>query len=107
MKTNIIADYEFSEWELKVIRKLKSTKKIYTTLLRVSTDYNAREIQFDIVMNGEISNISYLVGKLLDIKMNSHCNGLVVKGVGMDMGFSVAYRLGKLLKIKDLGNIWF
>jgi len=99
-------EYEFSEWELEVIKILKKTKLVYTTLLHVNKNYSVREIQFNIAMDNKVVNISYLVGALLDYKTNHSCNGIVVKGGGMDMGFAVAYRLGEMLEIKGFTNVW-
>lgn len=76
---------------------LKPGNEVYTSLKHVSSSGMTRHIQVLVAEGERITDISYLVGKALDYKMNKYGDGLVVSGCGMDMGFSVIYNLSSVL----------
>lgn len=71
---------------------------IYTILRSKSASGMSREISLKVVKGGEIYDLTYSAGILLDMRLtrSSH-NALRVNGCGMDMGFSVVYNLASVL----------
>lgn len=45
----------------------------------------------------EIRDVSYAVARVLDYKISDNHGGVIVKGIGMDMGFHLTYSLGHAL----------
>jgi hypothetical protein len=71
---------------------------IYTILRKVSASGMSREISLKVIKGGEVYDITYSAGVLLDMKLsNNPNNALRVSGVGMDMGFHLAYSLASVL----------
>lgn len=98
-------DVEFSMEYLKKILELGST--VYTVLVHVSKSGMTRHIMCLAVVDGddgpEIVNISSHVAKVLGYSLDQSKNAVVVRGVGMDMGFHLVYNLSYEL----LGNGYF
>jgi hypothetical protein len=72
---------------------------VYTILRSVSSSGMSRKISFKMTDNDSIYDITYLVAKVLDIKMidfNGY-NAIRVSGAGMDMGFHMVYSLSSVL----------
>lgn len=71
---------------------------IYTILRRVSASGMSRDISLKVIKGGEIYDITYSAGVLLDMKLTkSSYNSLRVNGCGMDMGFHLVYNLASVL----------
>lgn len=71
---------------------------IYTILRRVSASGMSRDISLKVIKGGEIYDITYSAGVLLDMKLTkSSYNSLRVNGCGMDMGFHLVYNLSSVL----------
>lgn len=71
---------------------------IYTSLESVSRSGMSRNIKLFVIKDNKPLHISYDTGKLLDYKQSkSPYYGIVVKGCGMDMGYSVVYNLASAL----------
>lgn len=80
---------------------IKPNDLVYTALKSVSSGGMSRQIAVYLpYVNNEgqsrIKDITYFVGKALDLKVGSK-DGLVVGGCGMDMGFNTIYNLGRTL----------
>lgn len=83
---------------------LKPGDTVHTVLSSVSRSGMTRVIRVLILKpdkkapNGvQILEPTYAVSAVLDYRMSKNCDGLVVGGCGMDMGFHVVYSLGKAL----------
>ena len=71
---------------------------IYTILRSKSASGMSREISLKAVKGGEIYDLTYSAGVLLDMKLTkSSYNSLRVNGCGMDMGFHLVYNLASVL----------
>ncbi len=58
----------------------------------------SRDISLKVIKGGEIYDITYSAGVLLDMKLTkSSYNSLRVNGCGMDMGFHLVYNLASVL----------
>ena len=78
-------------------RQVKPT--LYTNLKSVSSSGMSRDMKVLAVVEGEIVDITYYVGKL-DIGTIKERNGqrvIRVGGCGMDMGFHVVYTVSAIL----------
>ena len=71
---------------------LKPGDTVYTILRHVSRSGMARDIGVVAMVNGEPYAITHLVARVLGLR-RTDSDGVRVTGVGMDMGFSIAYDL--------------
>jgi hypothetical protein len=96
LKAGKAATKEYCTSALKVLVKPGST--VSTSLKNVSRSGMQRQISFYIVnpSDNEVTNIDYYVSIVTDTKRAKN-GALIVKGCGMDMGFSVVYDLGSIL----------
>lgn len=70
---------------------------VYTVLRHVSRSGMQRVIGLVIFRDGQPLHPNYLAGTALGMRVDSHKDGLVVGGCGMDMGFHVVYELSHTL----------
>lgn len=75
---------------------------VYTVLRKVSRGYTSREIGTLAIFAGldgaiQVRSLDYSVSKLLELKLNKHCDGVVIKGCGSDMGFELVDKLAREL----------
>ena len=104
MKTQTIKEAQAQEKErakaliLDLLDTGADRPTIYTILRRVSASGMNRDISLKVVKGGEIYDITYYAGALLDLRLttSSH-NALKVNGCGMDMGFDLVYNLASVL----------
>lgn len=76
---------------------LKPGQTVYSVLRHVSASGMSRRISFMIpVADGSIQNLDYFIGLACDYKQSDN-QGLIVSGCGMDMGFAVVYRIGRIV----------
>jgi hypothetical protein len=80
---------------------LKKGQTIYTSLKGVSSSGMSRKISLYVVADGQIEDITWLVGRALGYSQDQKTGGLKVSGAGMDMGFAVVNSLN--YKIFDDG----
>ncbi len=71
-------------------------KKIYLTLMSVSSTGMSRKFKCLAVVNGEIVNIGYDVAHALGYRFDGDHN-VIIKGGNMDMAFALTYALSKTL----------
>jgi hypothetical protein len=73
-------------------RLLPKGVTIYTILRSISKSGMQRQISVIVVHNGRLEDITYYVANagLYNLSIKSGWRALVVRGCGMDMGFSVA-----------------
>jgi len=75
--------------------------EIYGNVTRVSPNGMNRDIKFNIVSNGRIANITWLMSWILDErepKQNKYNEHVIrVNGAGMDMIFHCIYQLGCIM----------
>ena len=76
---------------------LKPGDMIHTIVTHVSRSGMSRSIRTLIIKDSSHRDISYLVARALDERMDEHNGGIKVSGCGMDMGFETVYRLGYAL----------
>lgn len=84
---------------------LKPGDTVYTILRSVSRSGMTRHISTVIPSTEErtravcpsVHDVTYLVARVLEYRMDRNDGGLVVSGAGMDMGFSVVYNIGRRL----------
>ena len=81
-------------------RVLRRGSTVFCTLRDVSRSGMSRRIKFFVVRKGEVSNISWHVGKVLGLKCGDE-HALTVGGCGMDMGFHVVHNLSYALHGMD------
>ncbi len=67
--------------------------KIHTIVTHVSRSGMSRSIRTILLRDGH-RDISYLVARVLEERMDENNGGIRVSGCGMDMGFDTVYRLG-------------
>lgn len=93
---NTITEKQEAINELK--KMLKPGDKVYTILRHVSASGMQRQISVVIPLgrNG-IRNLDWYVEKILGLKRNMKHEGVVINGIGMDMGFEIVYRLSAAL----------
>lgn len=72
--------------------KIKKGDKIYTVLRHCSRSGMQREIGLFVIRKNKLVNITYIASKILGNKIGKH-QGIIIKGCGMDMGFSIVYNL--------------
>lgn len=77
--------------------RLAPKSVVYTSVAHVSASGMSRTIRCYIVHDGQIENITWLVGKAIDESWDERHWGLKVSGCGMDMCFHTVYRLGSVL----------
>ena len=83
---------------LSILNK-QETPTLYTNLKHVSSSGMSRDMKVLAVVNGEIVDVTFYVGKL-DIGTIKERNGqrvLRVGGCGMDMGFHVVYSVSAVV----------
>lgn len=81
------------------LRDLLEGKKLYLTLMSVSSTGMSRRFKCLAVVNGEIVNIGYDVAHALGYRYDEDHN-VIIKGCNMDMAFALTYNLS----IKLYGN---
>jgi hypothetical protein len=104
MKTQTIREAQAQEKEraqaliLKLLDTGADRPTVYTILRSKSASGMSREISLKVIKGGEVYDITYSAGILLDMKLtrSSH-NALRVNGCGMDMGFHLVYELANVL----------
>jgi hypothetical protein len=79
-------------------RLLPKGVTIYTILRSISKTRMQRQISVIVVHNGRLENITWYVAKACDYRLSDTTwhRALVVRGCGMDMGFSVAYNIASV-----------
>lgn len=82
------------------LQTLLEGKKIYLTLMSVSSTGLSRKFKCLAVVNGEIVNIGYDVAKALAYRFDDDHN-VVIRGGNMDMAFALTYNLS--MKLYDDG----
>jgi len=105
MKTNkdaLIA--EFKTLLKKVKLDYQGKIPVYSVLRHVSQSGMQRTIAFYLIINNEPRLIDYYIENIADYKMNKRTEGLIVRGCGMDMGFSVVYNFSHCV-FKDTKGI--
>ena len=70
--------------------------RVYTVLRGVSRSGMQRTMTVHVVHDGAIVGVTSAVARLLGNRVNEH-GAMMVRGVGMDMGFAVVYALGRVL----------
>lgn len=78
------------------LQQLLEGKKLYLTLMSVSSTGMSRKFKCLAVVNGEIANIGYDVAKALAYRYDDDHN-VIIKGCNMDMAFALTYDLSKTL----------
>lgn len=96
-----IKEQEKQEATATLLTLLKPNDIVYTDVKSVSSSGMSRQIACYVgYLNDDgqprIKEITWLVGKALDLKIGSK-GGLVVGGCGMDMAFNTVYNLGRTL----------
>ncbi len=81
---------------IKHLRDLLEGKKIYLTLMSVSSTGMSRKFKCLAVVNGEIVNIGYDVAHALGYRYDDEHN-VVIRGGNMDMAFALTYNLSTVL----------
>jgi hypothetical protein len=76
---------------------LKPGDTVYTQVRHVSTSGMSRRISCYVIRNNEPWNISGLVGRVLESKVDRNELSVHVGGCGMDMGFHLVYSLSRTL----------
>lgn len=76
---------------------LRPGDRVYTILRHVSRSGMQRVIDVYIMEDGRLRWVGGLVAKAIGDRYDGNRRGLVVGGVGMDMGFHIAYSLGYAL----------
>jgi hypothetical protein len=104
MKTQTIREAQAQEKEraqaliLDLLDTGADRPTIYTILRRVSASGMSREISLKAIKSGQVYDITYSAGVLLDMKLTKNSyNALKVNGCGMDMGFHLVYNLASVL----------
>jgi hypothetical protein len=99
---NKIGDYKMNNKQVLKLEAIKNIQawydikpndKIYTTLTHVSSSGMSRSIKVFIMRDNKPENITNLVAKICDYRIDDKNGGLKVGGCGMDMGFAVVYDL--------------
>ena len=81
------------------IMEKQTTPTLYTSLKHVSTSGMSRDMKVLAVVDGQIVDVTWYVGKL-DVGTIKERNGqrvIRVGGCGMDMGFHVVYTVSAVL----------
>lgn len=71
--------------------------KVHTITTHVAQSGMSRAVKVLAVKDGDIWDVSYLVARATDRKVNQRHGGVVVTGCGMDMEFHVVYGLSAAL----------
>ena len=79
-----------------LLRLLKPGMTVYTVLKHVSSSGTSRRISLLIGNGTEITKLDYLAAIVLESKVSAK-GGIITNGCGMDMGFELVYRLGRIL----------
>ena len=80
-------------------RRIRQGDKVYGKVVRVSSSGMSRDISFYIVENGKIEDVTWWMGRALDIRPASRGweFGIHVSGCGTDMVFETIYNLARTL----------
>lgn len=79
-------------------RMLNLGQTIYTVLRSVSSSGMSRSISaFTIDKKGELISLDWYLSRALGLSRHRKNNGLVTTGAGMDMGFDLVYRTGRVV----------
>jgi len=99
---------EFTEFEVKLIKELKSQIKktegrcVIASIEKVSQSGMNRIISFHFVgKKYNIYQLNCLISKVCGYSRPQNYNGIAVKGCGMDMMFHVLYGFYRQIKLKD------
>ena len=76
---------------------LKNSKYVYTILRHCSKSGMKRIISVYIIINSEHYSLDFNIEQLLIAKRDKDGKGLIVKGVGMDMGFYLVDKMFRKL----------
>ena len=80
-----------------LLKLVKPGDTLYTVLRHVSRSRTSRHISVIMIDQSGPFEVSHLVARLLDYKRNQDDGGIVIRGVGMDMGFWIVYEVGRQL----------
>lgn len=86
------SEAKHAEWVADLKARIPTGTRIYTVLRHVSQSGMQREIDLFYIKDNDLCTLSYSASKLLGLSYGTH-GGLKVRGVGMDMGFSLVYNL--------------
>lgn len=80
---------------IETLRKCGITEgtTVYTILRHVSRSGMLRSIDLVAIIDGELTQITYSVSRILDRKIDQKRGGIKEPGCGMDMGFHLVYNL--------------
>lgn len=73
---------------------LKPGDRLSTILRHVSASGMSRSISVIISDQDGINDITWLVARALDMRIDDKHQGIKIGGCGMDMGFEIVYQLG-------------
>jgi len=76
---------------------VKPGDTVYTILRYVSPSAPVRHIGLIVFSDGVPCTLDYHASKALGYRVNKGKNAVVVRGEGMDMGFSVVYNLSQVI----------
>lgn len=82
---------------------LEVGETVYTVLRHVSSSGLSRSIDLFVIRNNELRHIfAFMTDEQIEeftnnFKRDSKGNGFLIRGIGMDMGFSMVYNLSKII----------
>ena len=89
-------DYIYAQSRLNDL--LDKKEEVFCIIRHVSQSGMTRHISFFIIKNQQPLFLDNLISDYLDYKPNASYTGLVVRGCGMDMAFSVVHHLQEQMK---------
>lgn len=91
------SEIERNEAIKRLREEIKPGETLCTILRHVSKSGMSRSISIVQIKKGQTFDWSYLIAKAIDEKIDQKHDGIKIRGVGMDMGFELVYRLSSLL----------
>lgn len=85
-------DIEKEEIKDKIWDIIGETRHFYLILRHVSQTKMTRAISVLIIRDNEVRSLDYFIAKLFDKKIHKN-GGVIVKGVGLDLGHNILYNL--------------
>ena len=102
MTTKAQAKREARQEAIDFLREfIKPGDKVYCILRHVSSSGMRRIIDLYVIEDGEPRWIGGKAAEAMDEKYDRDKNGIIVNGVGMDMGFWLVYSLARTLFADD------
>ncbi|KKS59078.1 MAG: hypothetical protein UV26_C0030G0010 [candidate division WWE3 bacterium GW2011_GWF2_42_42] len=102
---------DFSNWEIELLQAMR--KNIAVNITSVSKSGMSRKMKFYTVSKGKIVWCTFVMGKVLQMKLTERDEELTVNGCGMDMVFHILtnfnYRFSKILtgeQTKNYSQYW-